>query len=31
VMGSYEDMNIIYESETGFWNCPVDVKITYRR
>jgi hypothetical protein len=31
VMGSYEDMNTIYESETKLWNCPVDVKITYRR
>jgi hypothetical protein len=31
IMGSYEDMNPIYEDGTELWNCSVDVKITYRR
>jgi hypothetical protein len=30
VMGAYQDMNPMYEPETGLWNCSVDTKITYR-
>jgi hypothetical protein len=30
VTGIYQDVTDLYESDTGLYNCPVDVKILYR-
>ncbi len=30
VNGLYQDVTDLYESDTGLYNCPVDVKIQYR-